>query len=146
MTHEEQAAGLRRLLAAHRRGVLATLKRDGRPQLSNVGYAYDPRHDVLRVSVTDSRAKTRNLRRDPRASLHVTTDGMGAYVVVEGTATLTPVAATEDDSTVAELVDVYRAVAGEHPDWAAFRAAMVAERRLVVRLPVGYCYGWAPGD
>lgn len=146
MTNEDAAARLRGLLREHRRGVLATLKRDGRPQLSTVDYAYDARHDAVRISVTDSRAKTRNLRRDPRASLHVATEGMGAYVVVEGTATLTPTAAAADDATVRELVEVYRAVAGEHPDWAEFRAAMVAERRLVVRLPVGYCYGRAPAD
>ena len=52
-------------------GVLATIKRDGRPQLSNVSYHFDPREMVVRVSITEPRAKTRNLRRDPRASILV---------------------------------------------------------------------------
>jgi hypothetical protein len=68
---------------------------------------------------------------------------MGAYLVAEGVAELTPVAAAPDDATVDELVEVYRAIVGEHPDWAEFRQAMVDDRRLVVRLPVGRTYGWA---
>jgi PPOX class probable F420-dependent enzyme len=135
-----------RLLAVlrdSRHGVLATLKRDGRPQLSNVGHTFDPVSRLVRVSVTDDRAKVANLRRDPRASYHVTTGDFRRYVVAEGTAQLTPVAADPHDATVEELVDVYRLVAGEHPDWAEFRAAMVADRRLVLRLPVDRVYGMA---
>jgi PPOX class probable F420-dependent enzyme len=131
------------LLASTPRGVLVTLKRDGRPQLSNVGHAYDPATGMIRISVTDGRAKTANLRRDPRASYYVTTPDMGAYLVAEGTAELTPVAAAPDDATVDELVEVYRAIVGEHPDWDEFRAAMVTDRRLVVRVPVDRTYGWA---
>lgn len=131
------------LLAAANRGVLVTLKRDGRPQLSNVGHTYDPRTRLIRISVTDGRAKTANLRRDPRASYYVSTPDLGAYLVAEGVAELMPVAAKADDATVDELVEVYRAVAGEHPDWDEFRAAMVADRRLVVRIPVERTYGWA---
>ncbi|MDT3398285.1 PPOX class F420-dependent oxidoreductase [Streptomyces sp. B1866] len=142
---EKPGAGdLSDLLRERTYGVLVTLKRDGRPQLSNVAYAYDPDARVIRVSVTDDRAKTRNLRRDPRASLHVTTPDHSAYVVAEGTAELTPVAADPHDATVDELAVVYRAVLGEHPDWEEFRAAMVADRRLVVRLPVDRVYGWSP--
>src|SRR4051794_16730595 len=85
-------------------GVLVTLRRDGRGQLSNVGYAYDPDAGVVRVSVTDDRAKTRNLRRDPRVSLHVTSKDFWTWVVVDGTADLTPVAADPHDATVEELV------------------------------------------
>lgn len=59
------------VLAEHRWGVLATVKRDGRPQLSNVGYAFDAAEGLVRVSVTADRAKTRNLERDPRVTLHV---------------------------------------------------------------------------
>jgi PPOX class probable F420-dependent enzyme len=59
-------------VADNRWGVLATIKADGRPQLSNIGYAYDRAAGVVRISVTADRAKTRNLLRDPRASLHVT--------------------------------------------------------------------------
>jgi PPOX class probable F420-dependent enzyme len=127
------------LVEAKNAGVLVTLKRDGRPQLSNVSYAL--RDGVIRVSVTDDRAKTKNLRRDPRASLYVVRDDFWSYAVVEGDAELSPVAADPGDDTVEELVELYRAVQGEHPDWDDYRAAMVRDRRLVVRLPVGRVYG-----
>jgi PPOX class probable F420-dependent enzyme len=131
------------LLAAHRGGVLTTLKRDGRPQLSNVSYTFDPERRLIRISVTADRAKTRNLLRDPRASFYVSAADFRSYAVAEGDAALTPVAAAPDDATVDELVDVYRAVAGEHPDWDEYRAAMVADARLVVSIPVERVYGMA---
>ncbi|MDG4836651.1 PPOX class F420-dependent oxidoreductase [Micromonospora sp. WMMD967] len=124
------------------RGVLVTLRRDGRPQLSNLDYLAEP--GLIRCSTVGDRAKARNLRRDPRASFHVTTSDGGAYAVADATATLTPPAATEDDDTVQELVEVYRRIRGEHPDWAEYRAAMVADGRLVIRLSVERVYGW-PG-
>ena len=132
---------MRRLLVTNKRGVLVTLKRDGRPQLSNIIYALSD--DVVRISVTDDRAKTRNLRRDPRASLHVTSDDFWSYVVVEGHAELSSVATEPGDATVDELVEIYRAMQGDHPDWDEYRAAMVRDCRLVVRLPVGRLYGMA---
>lgn len=124
------------------KGVLVTLKKDGRPQLSNVMFAVVD--GTVRISVTDSRAKTRNLRRDPRVSLHVTAPDFWSYVVIEGEAVLTPVADKADDATVAELVEMYRAMAGEHPDWDDYRRAMVADRRLVVRLQPRHVYGMIP--
>ena len=132
-------------VAENRWGVLATIKHDGRPQLSNVGYAFDADAGLVRVSVTADRAKTRNLERDPRASLHVTSPDFWTWVVVEGTAELTPAAADPHDATVEELVGYYRAVSGEHPDWDDYRAAMVRERRRVVRLPVAHAYGQLGG-
>ena len=129
------------LLSGAHGGVLATIKRDGRPQLSNVAYNFAD--GVIRVSVTDGRAKTANLRRDPRASFYVTAPGLRGYVVAEGTAELTPVAAAPDDATVEELIDLYRAISGDHPDWQEYREAMVNDRRLVVRLPVDRVYGMA---
>jgi PPOX class probable F420-dependent enzyme len=129
------------LLSEAAGGVLATLKADGRPQLSNVNHAYYPEERLLRISVTDDRAKTRNLRRDPRASYHVTSADRWAYAVAEGTAELTPVAEDPRDETVEELVRLYRDVAGEHPDWDDYRAAMVRDRRLVLRLHVERVYG-----
>ncbi len=122
-------------------GVLVTLKRDGRPQLSNVNHTYDPKERVIRVSITDERAKTRNLRRDPRASYHVTSANRWNYAVVEGTAELSEVAADPHDAAVEELVDLYRSVQGEHPDWDEYRAAMVADHRVVLRLRVERVYG-----
>jgi PPOX class probable F420-dependent enzyme len=129
------------LLSDHGRGVLATIKRDGRPQLSVIAYAYDPAERLIRISVTDTRAKTRNLRRDPRASLQVAGTDAYKFVVAEGIADLMPVAADPHDATVDELISVYRAVAGEHPDWDEYRAAMVADQRLVIRIPIEHAYG-----
>jgi PPOX class probable F420-dependent enzyme len=131
------------LLASRTGGVLATLKRDGLPQLSNVSYTFDESTRLIRVSLTDDRAKTRNLRRDPRAVFHVTTEEFRPYVVAEGIAELTPVAADPHDATVEELAEIYRLVLGEHPDWDDFRAAMVRDRRLVLRLRVSRVYGTA---
>jgi PPOX class probable F420-dependent enzyme len=132
---------LLQLLADAPGGVLVTLKRDGRPQLSNVSHTYDPERRIVRVSVTDDRAKTRNLRRDPRASYHVTTPDRWSWAVAEGTAELTPVAVDPYDDTVEELIEVYRAILGEHPDWEDYRRAMVRDKRLVLRLQVDRVYG-----
>jgi PPOX class probable F420-dependent enzyme len=128
-------------VAGRRWAVLATVKRDGRPQLSNVGYAYDPEQRLFRVSVTADRAKTRNLQADPRVTLHVSSDDFWSWVAVEGTAELTPVAADPHDATVEELVAYYRGVSGEHDDWDDYRRAMVADRRLVVRFTPEHTYG-----
>ena len=132
-------------VAGHRWGVLATIKGDGRPQLSNVGYSYDAEAQLVRVSVTDSRAKTRNLRADPRVTLHVASKDFWTWVAIEGTAELTPVAADPNDDTVEELVTYYRGINGEHPDWDEYRAAMVADRRLVVRFRPEHAYGQLRG-
>ena len=131
-------------LAEHRWGVLTTIKRDGRPQLSNVGYAYDTGQQLVRVSVTAGRAKTRNLAADPRVTLHVSSRDFWTWVAVEGTAELTPVAADPHDATVEELVTYYRGISGEHDDWDEYRAAMVADRRLVVRFRPEHAYGQLP--
>ncbi len=132
-------------VAEHRWGVLATVKPDGRPHLSNVGYAYDPDQQLVRVSVTDSRAKTRYLRADPRVTLHVASKDFWTWVAVEGTAELTPVAADPHDATVEELITYYRGVSGEHENWDEYRAAMVADRRLVVRFRPEHTYGQIRG-
>ena len=121
---------------------LVTLKRDGRPQLSNIGYAHDEATGLIRISITETRAKTKNLRRDPRASLYLTTPNLRAYLVVEGTVELTPVTTAPDDATADALVDLYRTIAGEHPDWAEYRAAMVAEQRLIALFTVERTYGF----
>ena len=130
---------LLQFVSEHRWGVLTTLKRDGRPQLSNVGYAWDD--GLIRVSVTADRAKTRNLQRDPRVTLHVASQDFWTWAAVEGTAELTPVAADPQDATVEELITYYRGINGEHEDWDAYRAAMVADRRLVVRFRPEHAYG-----
>ena len=125
-------------------GALATIKRDGRPQLSTVAFTFDPAAGMVRISVADGRAKVHNLRRDPRASLFVSSIDGWSYAVLEGTVELSPVVVAPDDEIVDELVAVFRAIRGEeHPDWDEFRAAMVAERRLVARLRVERVYGLA---
>jgi PPOX class probable F420-dependent enzyme len=129
------------LFARLRGGSLITLKRDGRPQASVVIHAWDARHCTVRVSLTDDRAKTRNLRRDPRASYHVVTPDLAGWAVGEGFAELTPPAADPHDDTVEGLVDLYRALAGEHPDWPGYRAAMVADRRVLLTLRFEHVYG-----
>jgi PPOX class probable F420-dependent enzyme len=129
------------LLGARGTATLATIKKDGRPQLSVIGYAFDPADQVIRISITDDRAKTRNLRRDPRATLMVQTEKY-KFAVYDGDAELTPVAEAPDDATVDELVELYRAASGkEHPDWDEYRAAMVADKRLVLRIRVTHAYG-----
>ena len=144
MSDERSQAALADLIAARRLGVLATLKRDGRPQLSTVLYGYDRAAGVIRVSVTDGRAKTANLRRDPRASFHVGSEDGWAYAVAETRAERPPVPDRPDDATAEELVGLYRALQGEHPDWDDYRRAMVADRRLVLRLHVERVYGMPP--
>lgn len=136
----EQA--LRRKLAPQHRGVLATLKHDGMPQLSTISYTYDD--GVVRISSPGNTAKARNLKRDSRVVLHVDGGDSGGYVVAECTGEVSAQAARPDDAVVDELVEIYRSIAGEHPDWDEFRAAMVAEQRTVLRLTVDRLYGWAP--
>ena len=133
------------VISGHSLGVLATIKRDGRPQLSNVSYYFDQRAVAIEVSITEPRAKTRNLRRDPRASILVTSDDGWSYAVVEGTAELSAPAADPHDDTVEGLIALYRNIAGEHPDWDDYRRAMVTDRRVVMRLPISHLYGMPPG-
>jgi PPOX class probable F420-dependent enzyme len=133
------------LIADNSLGVLATIKRDGRPQLSNVTYHFDPRTLTIEVSITEARAKTRNLRRDPRASLMVISDDGWSYAVAEGDAVLSAPAAAPDDDTVESLVALYRSIGGEHPDWDDYRRAMVVDRRVLLRLRVSHLYGMPPG-
>ena len=129
------------LLAGARLGVLATLKADGRPQLSPVTPSYDREAGLLRVSMTEGRAKTANLRRDPRAALEVTTPDGWSWATAEGTVTLTGPGSDPDGPEVEALVGYYRAAAGEHPDWAEYREVMVAERRVLMTMRVEKVYG-----
>jgi PPOX class probable F420-dependent enzyme len=123
----------------HRQGILITLRADGRPQSSNIIYAVVD--DSLTVSMTDDRAKTKNLRRDPRCTMHINAADFWSYVVLDGNGELTPVTTDPHDATADALVEVYRAVAGEHPDWEEYRQAMVNDRRLVFTLRPTSAYG-----
>ena len=123
-----------------RNGILIALKSDGRPQSSNIAYAVGDA-GVIRISVTDGRAKTANLRRDPRASLHVNRDDFWAYAVIEADVTMLPVAQSPDDATVDALVEYYRTVVGEHDNWDEYRQAMVDDGRLLLELRPTHAYG-----
>jgi len=127
-----------------RQSVLTTIRGNGRPQLSNVlHHVFDD--GLIRISITADRAKYRNLSREPWAALHVTRDDFFAWVVLEGDVELSPIAATPDDATVDELIMHYKAIAGDHEDWDAFRRSEVAERRVMVRLRPTRAYGMLPG-
>lgn len=125
----------RDFIGKNHRGMLATIKRDGRPQLSNVAYALD--HDgLIKISVTRDRAKTRNLQRDPRASLTVLGDNWYQYVVVEATASI-----QDDENVVADLRRIYESVTGQpHPNWAEFDEAMVRDGRVLLALSIDKLY------
>ncbi|WP_435614711.1 PPOX class F420-dependent oxidoreductase [Streptomyces coelicoflavus] len=129
------------MLAGSRLGVLATIKSDGRPQLSPVMPAYDPEAGVIRVSTREGLAKTANLRRDPRAVLEVTAADGRSWASAEGVATLTGPGTDLHGPEVEALVEYYRAVSGEHPDWDEYRAAMVSDRRVLLTITVERVYG-----
>jgi len=124
----------------HTQSVIVTIKKNGRPQLSNVvHHVYDS--GLIRISITATRAKYHNLVRDPWAALHVTQEDFFGYAVLEGTVELSEVAAAEDDAVVEELVQYYRDLRGEHENWERYRAAMVRERRVMVRFTPDHAYG-----
>ncbi|MFF4473155.1 PPOX class F420-dependent oxidoreductase [Streptomyces sp. NPDC001599] len=131
----------RALLAGSRLGVLATIKSDGRPQLSPVMPAYDPAAGVIRVSTREGLAKTANLRRDPRATLEVTAPDGRSWATAEGVATLTGPGTDPHGPEVEALVEYYRAAAGEHPDWDEYRSTMVSDRRVLLTITVERVYG-----
>jgi PPOX class probable F420-dependent enzyme len=129
---------------ARKNGVLTTIRANGRPQLSNILYVPGD-GDTFRISITDSRAKTANMRRDPRVSLYVPGDNFWQFVVLEATAELSPVAADPHDDTVELLVAYYRAGNSEHSNWDEYRAAMVADGRLIATLHPERAYGLVAG-
>ena len=129
------------LIVESRLGVLATIKSNGLPQLSPVTPFYDREAGVIYVSMTEGRAKTANLRRDPRAALEVTSSDGWAWATAEGTATLTGPGTDPNGPEVEALVDYYRSAAGEHPDWDEYRAVMVSDRRVLMALAVDRVYG-----
>ena len=129
------------LLAESRLGVLATIKSNGLPQLSPITPFYDRDAGVIYVSMTEGRAKTANLRRDPRAALEVTSPDGWAWATAEGRVTLTGPGTDPRSAEVEALVDYYRRAAGEHPDWDEYRSVMVADRRVLMALTVEKVYG-----
>ncbi|CAO5253397.1 PPOX class F420-dependent oxidoreductase [Frankia sp. AgKG'84/4] len=135
----------RRLLAESRLGVLATLRADGRPQLSPVQPFFDEPAGVILISTREGLAKTANLRRDPRAALEVTGPDGRSWATAEGTVTLVGPGDDPHGPEVEALVDYYRAAAGEHPDWDEYRTTMVHDRRVLLTLTVDHVYGQCLG-
>jgi PPOX class probable F420-dependent enzyme len=117
-------------IRAHHRAILATMRRDGTPQMSPVAAAVDASGAVV-VSSRETAVKTKNVRRDPRAWLCVFPDAFYGerFVQVEGNVSVVSL-----PEAMEPLVEYYRAVAGEHPDWDDYRAAMEREKRVVIRL------------
>jgi PPOX class probable F420-dependent enzyme len=121
----------RQFIAANSRGVLSTFRRDGRVQNSPVSAGIDAAGRVV-ISVTEDRAKARNARRDPRVALCVFTEGFyGPWTQVEGDAQL-----VDGPDRMDALVDYYRRLSGEHPDWAEYRRAMERDRRVLMRFEI----------
>jgi PPOX class probable F420-dependent enzyme len=137
LTSEDE---LWRIVLDGRRGVLATVARDGRAQLSNVLYVPAPAARVLRISTTEQRVKARNLARDPRAALHVSGYDFWHYAVAEGTAELSAVARSAGDEACMELLALHSALYGPQ-EADAFSLEMITGARLVVRLRVSHLYG-----
>jgi PPOX class probable F420-dependent enzyme len=121
----------REFLRVHHRAVLATVRADGRPQLTPVTAAVDDDGRVL-ISTRETAVKAKNLAREPHASLCVLNDGFfGEWIQAEGPAEIVRL-----PDAMELLTDYYRRVAGEHPDWAAYRDAMQRERRVIVRITI----------
>lgn len=131
-----EIAEAREFIAEHHHGVLATFRRDGRVQQSPVSAGIDAQGRVV-ISVTEDRAKARNARRDPRVALCIFNDGFyGPWVQVEGMAEL-----VDGPDRIDALVDYYRRLSGEHPNWDEYRAAMEKDRRVLLRFEIDRAAG-----
>jgi PPOX class probable F420-dependent enzyme len=123
-------------LRTRHHGLLATTRTDGRPQLSPVACGVDDEGRIV-VSTYPARAKTRNARRDERVSICVLSDDWdGPWVQVDGRAEVLDMPEAED-----ALVDYFRCIAGEHPDWDEYRAAMRRQDKSLIRLTIDR---WGP--
>lgn len=140
MSDLDRIAKAREFVAANPRGVLTTYRRDGQAQMSPVSAGVDAEGRII-ISVTEDRAKTKNARRDPRVALCVFGDGFyGPWVQVEGRAEF-----ADGPDRIDALVDYYRTLAGEHDDWGEYRAAMVRDRRVLLRFDIVRASGPAAG-
>jgi PPOX class probable F420-dependent enzyme len=130
MTEDEARA----FIARHHQAVLATIKRNGRPQLSNMSYTLDD-DGRIKLSTSTTRAKIHNLRRDPRATLSIQGDDWHQYLVVEGTAEV------QAENPIPDLRRIYVMIRGaEHPNWDEFDEAMRREKRVVLAVSIERMY------
>ena len=125
------AEHVREFMRHNHRAVLATFRRDGRPQQSPVSAVIDEAGRVV-ISSREPAMKVRNIRRDPRVSLVAMNDGFyGEWYQVEGNAEI-----VEQPEALDLLDDYYRRAAGEHPDWSEYREAMIRDKRVVIRFEI----------
>ena len=123
-------------LRSRHRVLLATTRRDGRPQISPLAAGLDAEGRLV-MSTYPERAKVRNARRDPRVSVVVLSeDWNGPWVQVDGT-----VEVLDLPDALEEFVDYYRSISGEHPDWAEYRRAMLAQDKSLLRVDIDR---WGP--
>ena len=120
----------RAFLREHHRAVLSTMRTDGRPQMSAIVVAVDAEGRAV-ISTQEGAYKIRNIRRDPRVSVFVTSNDFWSWIQIDGTATVVSL-----PEAMEPLVDYYRAVSGEHPDWDEYRQAMENDRRVLVRVDI----------
>ncbi|WP_040693672.1 PPOX class F420-dependent oxidoreductase [Nocardia vinacea] len=126
-----ERAELLEFLRTRHRGVLVTSRSDGRPQLSPVTCGIDPEGRIV-VSTYPARAKAGNARRDPRVSICVLSDDWnGPYVQIDGRAEVLDMPEALDG-----LVEYFRAISGEHPDWAEYREAMARQNKSLFRIDI----------
>lgn len=122
-------------------GTLITIRRDGRPQSSDVAYWIN--NGKIVVSLTETRAKTRNIAADPRVVLHVSEPTKMSYVSLDGVASLSATTTQLDDAASDALVEYFEGVSGKpHPDWAEYRQAMIDEQRLTATITIASAVGW----
>jgi PPOX class probable F420-dependent enzyme len=120
----------RSFLREHHRGILATFRKDGRPQMSAISVGVDAEGRAV-VSTREGAYKTRNVRRDPRVSVCVLSEDFWNWIQIDGTATVVSL-----PEAMEPLVEHYRAVAGEHPDWDEYRQAMQDQQRVILRIDI----------
>ncbi|MFV2022704.1 PPOX class F420-dependent oxidoreductase [Micromonospora sp. LOL_023] len=128
--------GLVDFLRTRHRAVLMTTRADGRPQASPVGCGVDAGGRLL-ISTYPDRAKAVNIRRDPTVSVVVLSDDWnGPWVQLDGVA-----AVIDMPDALDELVEYYRCISGEHPDWEEYRDAMRRQDKSLIRMVIDK---WGP--
>ncbi|GAA1033458.1 PPOX class F420-dependent oxidoreductase [Virgisporangium ochraceum] len=129
-------AGLLEFVRPRHNVILVTTRADGRPQLSPVTGGVDTDGRIV-ISSYPQRAKSRNARQNPRVSVLVLSDSFGdAWVQVDGTAEVLDL-----PDAVEPLVEYFRCISGEHPDWDEYRAAMVRQGKCLIRVTIDH---WGP--
>jgi PPOX class probable F420-dependent enzyme len=120
----------RSFMREHHRAILATSRTDGRPHMSAVLVGLDDEGRPI-ISTRETAVKVRNIRRDPRVSVFVTSEDFWRWIQVDGLATVLSL-----PEAMEPLVEYYRGLSGEHPDWDDYRRAMQEEQRVLVRVEI----------